>query len=124
MFATARTISLLWRKFGQLKKLYMTLWFFVTSWSSSSMSTTQGTLRGLGLENSRSSRPRAWVELTRSPLSASHSSEYDLCGSVTFMPLISTKMKSSSSSAATAPLSCAIASCTVAVLPVPGVPEM
>jgi len=31
VLATARTINLLCRNPGQLKKLYMTLWFFVTS---------------------------------------------------------------------------------------------
>lgn len=77
VLATARTMSRLWRRPGQLKKLYMTLWFFVTSWSSSSMSTTHGTRLGLGLENSRSSKPRACVGLSRSPVNASHSKEYD-----------------------------------------------
>ena len=76
VFATARTIKRLCRKPGQLKKLYMTLWFLVTSWSSSSISTTHGTRRGLGWSNSLSSRPSAWVGLTRSPLNASHKSEY------------------------------------------------
>lgn len=75
VLATASTINRLYLPPGQLKKLYMTPWPFVTSWSSSSISTTQGTRRGLGVENSLSSRPRAWVGLTRSPLMASHSSE-------------------------------------------------
>ena len=75
VFATARTMSRLCRRPGQLKKLYITDWFFVTSWSSSSIRTTQGTRRGLGWSNSRSRRPRAWEGLTRSPLRASHRRE-------------------------------------------------
>jgi len=75
VLATARTINLLCRKPGQLKKLYMTLWFFVTSWSSSSIRTTQGSRRGLGFLNSRSRRSRACEGLTRSPRNASHSKE-------------------------------------------------
>lgn len=124
VFATASTINRLYLPPGQLKKLYITPCPLVTSWSSSSISTTHGTRRGLGVENSLSSSPSAWVGLTRSPLMASHSSEYAWCGSVTFIPLISTNVKSSSSSSCTMCWSCEITSRTVAVLPVPGVPEM
>lgn len=76
VLATASTISRLCRKEGQLKKLYMTAWFLVTSWSSSSIRTTQGTRRGLGWSNSRSSKPRAWAWLTRCSFNASQRSEY------------------------------------------------
>ena len=77
VFATASTINLLCRSPGQLKKLYMTDWFLVTSWSSSSINTTQGTRRGEGVENSRSRSSSACDGLTRSPRKACHSSEYD-----------------------------------------------
>ncbi|KAI7498681.1 origin of replication binding protein [Hortaea werneckii] len=55
VFATASTMSREWRSCGH-----------------SSISTTHGTRRGLGVVNSRSKSSSACPELTRSPLSASH----------------------------------------------------
>ena len=75
VLATAKTINRLCRKLGQLKKLYMTLWFLVTSWSSSSMSTTHGTRRGLGWSNSLSNKLSACAGLTRCSFNASQSNE-------------------------------------------------
>ena len=126
VLATAITTRLLPGRLGQWNRLYITSCRDVTNRSSSSISTTVGCPRApapaVKCADSLVSAPRGCSRFP--PPSAAQSSVYAWLAPASFMPLISRYEKRGSLRRSMRSCSARIAARTVAVLPVPGTPQM